>query len=101
MSPLSADPGQIQTLLVPMDADVENRLASLRSLAAECDRFVQESEAIARARQRIATADHVIGSLPYPVPRAVDETDEIEQRTRAILGAYRDLTTDHTTADPS
>ena len=72
---------------------MNDRLSALSGLAAECGRFVREQEAIAQARIVVRDADRVLGAAALPaLGHLTDVGDDLSERTRAVLSAYRDLT---------
>jgi hypothetical protein len=85
--------GQIEELLSKLNFEVTTRIQSIRLIADECRRFIQEQQAIAQARNAVRRADQTLGSIVSP-PNSSDNSDDLSSRTRSILAAYRDLTRD-------
>jgi hypothetical protein len=85
--------GQIEELLSKLNFEVTSRIQSIRLIADECRRFIQEQQAIAQARNAVRRADQTLGSIVSP-PNSPDNSDDLSSRTRSILAAYRDLTRD-------
>jgi hypothetical protein len=82
---------QAESELVDLDREAGRRLAYLSGLASECGRFVLEQDALAHARRAVLRADLVLGRAA-PVAVAGNGSEELAERTRAVLSAYRELT---------
>jgi hypothetical protein len=66
-------------------------LTYLTGLAHECGRFVLEQEAFTHARTAVRRADAVL-SRAVSVAVGGNGGEELAERTRAVLTAYRELT---------
>jgi hypothetical protein len=86
---------QLNDSLAQLDETVNRRVRSLTGLADECWRFVREQQAIAQAREAILGADSVLGSVAPSLAKPLEGSEELGERTRAVLNAYRELTEDH------
>jgi hypothetical protein len=82
---------QVEGVLAEINADVARRMVSISAIAEECQRFIREQEAIARAREAVRNADQALGIIGAS-GASIDLSDELSSRTRSILTAYRDLT---------
>jgi hypothetical protein len=81
----------IDRTLAETNVDIERRITSLTDLADECDRFIREQQAIEHAREVVRRADRMLGTVA-PGTTSPDSGEELGERTRAILSAYRELT---------
>jgi hypothetical protein len=83
---------QLNESLAQLDANLDRRVRSLVGFADECWRFVREQQAIAQVRDAIEGADSVLGSVAQAFGTPPDSSEELGERTRAVLNAYRELT---------
>ncbi|GAA2599986.1 hypothetical protein GCM10010399_33490 [Dactylosporangium fulvum] len=81
----------VEASRLPVHAEIERRLAALETLAAECTRFVQDEETLRKAHEAVRQADRLLGRITPPVTTPPDGTRELAERTRAVIGAYREL----------
>jgi hypothetical protein len=76
--------------LTQLDADIQRRQTHLWQLAHQVRTFVDEQQALARARATIRHADHQRG-LPAADPSG-NAVGELAEHTAGVLAAYRELT---------
>jgi hypothetical protein len=74
-----------------ISAEIDRRLASLSKLARRCAEFVRAERAMHIAYEAVRRADESLGHVVPPQAAAPDETRELDERTAAILQAYREL----------
>jgi hypothetical protein len=83
---------QVAASLAAVQADIDVRLDAFEGLAERCARYLREEQAIARARAAVRGADQAL-SEPGPLADiALEPGNELAERTRAVLDAYRELT---------
>jgi hypothetical protein len=80
-----------------VNIDVARRIQALQAMASECQRFVQEQQAIAHAREAVRGADRLLGRGDVPHLNAATATaagEDLGARTHSVLVAFRELTRD-------
>ncbi len=83
---------QLETALSALDSEVEARLGVFNDLSERCQRYVREERAIVRAREAVLRADQALGDTLASAHGAPEPSNELADRTAAVLDAYRDLT---------
>lgn len=83
---------QLDASLARVQAEIDVRVGAFEDLARRCGRYLREERAIARAREAVRDADQTL-SVPGPLgDLALEPGNELAERTRAVLDAYRELT---------
>lgn len=83
---------QLDASLARVRAEIDVRVGAFADLAERCERYLREERAIARAREAVRDADQTL-RVPGPLADpALEPGNELAERTRAVLDAYRELT---------
>jgi hypothetical protein len=82
----------VSASLHPLYKEIERRIASLETLAAECVKLVRDERAVANAYEAIRRVDQSLGRIPAVDDVSFDATHDLSERTRLIIAAYRELT---------
>jgi hypothetical protein len=85
---------QVEAFLATVEADIDVRLNAFEDLAERCQRYIREEQAIARAHKAVRSADQALGDPGPATDIALEPGNELAERTRAVLDAYRELTKD-------
>lgn len=83
---------QLSASLATVQAEIDVRVGAFEDLAQRCERYLREERAIARAREAVRDADQTLTVPGQPTDLALEPGNELAERTRAVLDAYRELT---------
>lgn len=84
---------EVDQQLIAVDRAIERRVAALRVITEQCERFVRWQRAIEMGREAVRDADAMRGQF---LPSGIHETaaDDLRDQVQGIISAYRELTRD-------